>query len=75
MPVENSIYHFSLKGKGGEGELLSRVQVYLGTDAPVGNLYSDGKRLWVQGANRLYALAPKESPEESPKEDSPEAPQ
>ncbi len=59
MPVENSIYHFSLPGGDQNGKLLARVEVNFGTEAPVGNLYSDGKRFWVHGANRLYALAPK----------------
>ena len=60
MPVEDSIYHFDLKAKIVEGEylpnLLNKVQVDMGTEAPVGNLYSDGERFWVHGANRLYML-------------------
>ena len=24
--------------------------------APLGNLYSDGEKIWVHGANRLYVL-------------------
>jgi len=58
LPVEDSIYQFSLQGKNGRAEVLAKVHVDLGTDAPVGNLYSDGDRFWVHGANRLYALAP-----------------
>jgi hypothetical protein len=60
MPVEDSIYHFDLAGDKGKAKVLSRVQVDLGTEAPVGNLYTDGQRFWVHGANRLYALGPKE---------------
>jgi tetratricopeptide (TPR) repeat protein len=56
MPVEDSIYQFSLSGNKGKADLLAKVHVDLGTDAPVGNLYSDGERFWVHGANRLYAL-------------------
>ena len=59
MPVEDSIYHFALPDENGDSQVISRVQVNLGTGAAVGNLYSDGKRFWVHGANRLYALAPK----------------
>jgi outer membrane protein assembly factor BamB/tetratricopeptide (TPR) repeat protein len=59
MPVEDSIYHFALSDENGDSQVISRVQVNFGTGAPVGNLYSDGKRFWVHGANRLYALAPK----------------
>jgi tetratricopeptide (TPR) repeat protein len=59
MPVEDSIYHFSLPNENGKAKLVSRVEVNFGTGAPVGNLYSDGSRIWVHGANRLYALAPR----------------
>ena len=57
MPVKDSIYHFSLPNEEGDAKLISRVQVNFGTGVPVGNLYSDGKRFWVHGANRLYMLA------------------
>jgi outer membrane protein assembly factor BamB len=60
MPVEDSIYHFDLAGDKGKAKVLAKVQVDLGTEAPVGNLYCDGQRFWVHGANRLYALGPKE---------------
>ena len=61
VPVENAIWRFALKGnKKGRAEVLNQVEAFLGTDAPVGNLYSDGERIWVHGASRLYALAPKE---------------
>ena len=60
LPVEDSIYHLALEGDRGEAKVLARVHVDLGTEAPVGNLYSDGERFWVHGANRLYALGPKQ---------------
>lgn len=60
MPVEDSIYHFDLAGDGGRAKILGKVHVDLGTNAPVGNLYSDGDRFWVHGANRLYALGRKQ---------------
>jgi outer membrane protein assembly factor BamB/tetratricopeptide (TPR) repeat protein len=56
LPVEDRIYQLSLKGKNGRAEVLKQVHVDLGTNAPVGNLYSDGERFWVHGANRLYML-------------------
>lgn len=59
MPVEDSIYHFALPTQDADAKPISRVQVNLGTGAPVGDLYSDGRRFWVHGGNRLYALAPK----------------
>ena len=58
MPVEDSIYHFDLNGNDGSSKVIAKAHVDLGTKAPVGNLYSDGQRFWVHGANRLYALGP-----------------
>jgi len=58
IPVDNGIYKFSLSGRKGKAETVSKVGVSLGTDAPVGNLYSDGQRIWVHGGSRLYALGP-----------------
>lgn len=60
LPVEDRIYQLSLKGKNGRAEVLKQVHVDLGTNAPVGNLYSDGERFWVHGANRLYMLDAKQ---------------
>jgi len=58
VPLEDSIAHYGLKGHKGRGELLSRVGVRLGIDAPVGNLFSDGTKIWVVNGNRLAALQP-----------------
>ncbi len=58
IPVDNGIYKFSLGGKNGKAQVVAKVGVNLGTDAPVGNLFSDGQRIWVHGGNRLYALGP-----------------
>ena len=58
IPVEDSIYHFDLNGNKGRSKVIAKAHVDLGTLAPVGNLYSDGQRFWVHGANRLYALGP-----------------
>ena len=61
MPVANSIYHFGLVHPDRDNpsiDALARVQVKLGTSAPVGNLCTDGSRFWVHGGNRLYALIP-----------------
>lgn len=63
LPVEDRIYQLSLKGKNGRAEVLKQVHVDLGTNAPVGNLYSDGERFWVHGANRLYMLDSKRADE------------
>ena len=60
MPVGNAIWRFSLAGEDGQAEVLNQVEAFLGTNSPVGNLYSDGERIWVHGATRLYALSPKE---------------
>lgn len=59
VPVEDSIVQYSLEGDSdGRADEVGAVKVDLGTDAPVGNLYSDGQRIWVHGASRLYALQP-----------------
>ncbi len=60
VPVGNAIWRFSLAGEDGQAEVLNQVEAFLGTNSPVGNLYSDGERIWVHGATRLYALSPKE---------------
>jgi outer membrane protein assembly factor BamB len=58
IPVDNGIFKFSLSGRKGKAEVVAKVGVNLGTNAPVGNLFSDGQRIWVHGGNRLYALGP-----------------
>lgn len=59
VPVEDSIIQYSLEGDSdGRADEIGAVKVDLGTGAPVGNLYSDGQRIWVHGASRLYALQP-----------------
>ena len=58
IPVEDTIYEFDLAGQKGKAKLLNKVHVDLGSGAPLGNLYSDGERFWVHGANRVYALGP-----------------
>lgn len=63
MPIEDSIWKFALESENSEPTKVAASHVDLGIDAPVGNLYSDGKRIWVHGGNRIYALAPE--PEKS----------
>lgn len=58
LPIEDSIWKFDLKGRGTSARKIASATVDLGTGAPVGNLFSDGKKIWVVGANRVYALAP-----------------
>ena len=60
VPVENAIYRFNLTNIGRDKQALDKFEVFLGTSAPVGNLYSDGNRIWVHGGNRVYALGPRE---------------
>ncbi len=67
MPVEDNIYLFDLLGDKGKANIIAKVHVDLGTNAPVGNLFSDGERIWVHGANRVYALG--KAPEEDEDED------
>lgn len=58
LPIEDSIWKFDLQGKGTGAKMVASATVDLGTGAPVGNLFSDGKRIWALGANRIYALIP-----------------
>lgn len=53
IPVKNSVLKLDLENKGKE---LSQVGVQLTTEDPVGNLFSDGEKLWVAGAGRVYAM-------------------
>lgn len=69
VPIEDSIAHYSLEGKNGQGEQLARVGVRTGSGAPVGNLYSDGEKIWVVGGNRLYKLAAAPPEPEQPETD------
>jgi outer membrane protein assembly factor BamB len=56
IPVDKSIYHFSLSSAAAPGKLVKKIGVDLGTGAPVGNLYSYENTLWVHGGNRLYQV-------------------
>jgi outer membrane protein assembly factor BamB len=52
LPVKDSI----LKLDPEKGRDLGQVGVALTSDEPVGNLFSDGEKLWVVGAGRVYAM-------------------
>jgi hypothetical protein len=52
VPVRDSIVKFDAE----KGRELVQVGVALTSDDPVGNLYSDGEKLWVVGAGRVYAM-------------------
>jgi outer membrane protein assembly factor BamB len=52
VPVKASIWKLDLE----KGQVQGKVGVSLSTDDMVGNVYSDGERLWVHGGNRVYAL-------------------
>lgn len=66
VPVDSAIIQFPLTAEtlGQEIQPVASVEVNLGTEAPLGNLYSDGQRIYVQGANRLYALGLKPKPKD-----------
>lgn len=63
LPIEDSIWKFDLDGTGTSAKKIASATVDLGTGAPIGNLFSDGQRIWAVGANRVYALTPVETPE------------
>jgi outer membrane protein assembly factor BamB len=52
LPANDSILKLDLD----KGELLGKVGVVLTSDEPVGNLFSDGEKLWAVGAGRVYAM-------------------
>jgi outer membrane protein assembly factor BamB len=52
VPVRDSIVKFDAE----KGRELAQVGVALTSDDPVGNLFSDGEKLWVVGAGRVYAM-------------------
>ncbi|HMC09883.1 MAG TPA: PQQ-binding-like beta-propeller repeat protein, partial [Pirellulaceae bacterium] len=52
VPVKDSILKLDLELK----QPLSQVGVALSSDEPIGNLFSDGEKLWVVGAGRVYAM-------------------
>ncbi len=60
LPIKDSI----LKMEPKTGKPLGHVGVRLGFEGRVGNLFSDGSKLWVVSANRLLALG--NAPEEPP---------
>lgn len=52
LPVKDSILQLDAE----KGRDVSQVGVALTSDEPVGNLFSDGEKLWVVGAGRVYAM-------------------
>ncbi len=53
VPVKDSIVRIDLE----TGKKTAQVGVHLSTETdPVGNLYSDGEKLWVLSGNNVYAL-------------------
>jgi tetratricopeptide (TPR) repeat protein len=57
VPVGQRILRFALKPEVAATMVkpVDDIKVDLG-GAPVGNLFSDGERIWVHGGNRVYAL-------------------
>ncbi len=52
VPIKDSILKLDLELK----RALSQVGVALASDEPIGNLFSDGEKLWVVGAGSVYAM-------------------
>jgi hypothetical protein len=61
VPVENSVWKFALRPAESMPGPVARAAVNLGYEAPLGNLASDGRHLWVQGGNRMARLEPESS--------------
>jgi outer membrane protein assembly factor BamB len=68
VPVNDTVWKFGLEGKGGRADKQAAVHVALPIGAPVGNLLSDGERLWTHQGTRLVALGPGEAVQEQPAE-------
>ncbi len=64
VPVDSAIIQYPLvaQKQGQAIEPIACVEVNLGTGAPLGSLYSDGRRIYVHGGNRLYVLGQKPEP-------------
>jgi outer membrane protein assembly factor BamB len=58
VPVNDTVWKFGLEGKGGRADRQAKVHVSLPAGAPLGNLISDGTRLWAHQGTRLVALGP-----------------
>lgn len=58
VPVNDTVWKFGLEGKGGRADRQAKVHVALPAGAPLGNLISDGTRLWAHQGTRLVALGP-----------------
>ncbi len=52
LPVRDSVAKLDLE----TGKIAEQVGVSLTSGAPVGNLYSDGEKLWVLAGDRVHAL-------------------
>lgn len=61
VPAGNRILRFALTPDQPETMIkpVDDIKVDLG-GVPVGNLFSDGQRIWVHGGNRIYALEVKQ---------------
>jgi len=56
LPILGSVDAAVLTLDPRTGRELGQAAVTLSRPEPLGNLHSDGQRLWVAGANRLFAL-------------------
>jgi outer membrane protein assembly factor BamB len=57
VPVKDSVLKLNLdKQDPDKSQAVSQVGVRLTSPDPVGNLYSDGEKMWVLSANRIYSL-------------------
>jgi outer membrane protein assembly factor BamB len=52
VPVNDSVAKLDLDS----GTKLQQVGVRIASEDPTGNLYSDGEKLWVLSANRVYSV-------------------
>jgi hypothetical protein len=62
VPVNDSIWKYTF-GNDGLPAKASQAHVDLGGAMPVGNIFSDGQRIWIQGLTRVSAIEPKKKSE------------
>lgn len=74
VPLNDTIIRFDISEPLQEPRVAQIAHVNLGNFGQVGNLYSDGQRIWIQGLNRLIGTAAVGEPEEGSNPQAPHPP-
>lgn len=57
IPVEDSIVKFAVKRVPGKAQKIAQVGLRTDRGEPVGNIITDGKKIWACGVGKAYLLA------------------